>query len=226
MISFLFNGTVETGKPRLEAENVMKKIIKSVLFVFLFGLTSSPAIAQVEKCQDKEGKWHYGSGLGSVCENASEIKTVKTDNVVRQKSDSETSEEENLAKIELKMVGKNEHLTRDIDTVLAPHKTEQDVQNRFNNLKQKTENNIREKITTIQALNTQNKQLRIDKANSNDTEQKKIIDVKISENTNRISSLQEEVSQLNIELDQIEQRRNKVLLIFRQFKYKDKQKSN
>ena len=36
---------------------------------------------------------------------------------------------------------------------------------------------------------------------ANPKDRKKIIDVKISENTNRISSLQEEVSQLNIELN-------------------------
>jgi hypothetical protein len=204
---------------------LITKKIKITLIALALGVFSLPGSAQVEKCQDKDGKWHYGSGLGSVCENSSEIKSVKTDNISDFPDNSSNSyNEEELAKLELKVMGQDEYLEKDIDKILAPYKTAQDIQNRFDRLKASISSNIIEKTNFIRALNSRNKQLKINSTKEQDVDLRKTIDVKIESNSKRSNTFQSEISQLNDKLNQIEERRKKVVYLFNQFfDRKDKQ---
>lgn len=192
--------------------------IKIALIVLLFSLFSFPTMAKIEKCQDKDGKWHYGSGLGSECENSSGIKQVKeTVTTGTTALPRDTDDEGELAAIELKLVGQTEYLKSDIDKVLAGYETQQDVQRKYSALKSTTTNQVDEKLSLIRGLNSENKRLRIEKKNEVDVEKVKQIELKIADNTLRISTSQTDVSALNEKLDQIEQRRTKVLELFKQF---------
>ncbi len=175
----------------------------------------SSAHAKVQKCQDAQGKWHYGNNLNKVCKNEADIQAVKERVKTPASTQTENASEKELTRLELRVLNKTEYLISELRTILKPYTTEQDVENRFERLKTDTEAEIADKETFLEGL--QKKQQILSEDTSSNAGKSKLL---LTDNDLRIKSTEADIRQLNVQLEQIEQRRTKVVSLFRQFKDK------
>ncbi|MGH1428029.1 MAG: DUF4124 domain-containing protein [Arenicella sp.] len=202
-------------------------MIKKVLTISLtFLLVNSVSLAlpmaanaQVQKCRDAQGKWHYGNDLSNVCANEADIKQVKE----RVTSGSNTSSgisasESELTRLELKVLNRTEYRKSDLEKILAPYKTEKDVQQRFNRLRDQTTQQRDTQQKLADALQEKQQRLAAGREKQTSEAAVKEYSVKLADNKLRLDSSQAEIRELNKQLDQIEKRRAKVVSLFNQFK--------
>lgn len=194
---------------------MIKKTLTISLLLLLGQAIVFPVHAKVQKCQDSQGKWHYGNDLRNVCKNEANIKSVKERIKTPGATQNESVSEKELTRLELRVLNKTEYLTSELKKILAPYKTEQDVVNRFEQLKTTTSAAIAEKEVLLNGL--QKKQQSLSNGASQNPEKSKVL---IADNDLRIKSAEADIGQLNVKLEQVEQRRTKVVSLFRQFKDK------
>ena len=195
---------------------MIKKIISSSLLALVASTANLwvvlPANAQLQKCQDAQGKWHYGNDLRNVCKNENSIKSVK--NTVKSTSggQGESASEQELTRLELKILDTTEYLTSDLEKILSPYKTKQDVEKRFDRLKSVNTEEIGKKEQLIEGLKQKEILLKAGESTSNPQSS-----VELTETRQRIKSAEADLGKLQVQSGQIDQRRDKVLTIFDQF---------
>jgi len=176
-----------------------------------------PAHAQVQKCQDSQGKWHYGKNLRDICKNSADIKSVKERVKSGSTNQNESASDKELARLELKLLNETEYLKSDLKKVLTPYNSVEEVDVRFDRLKSNTDTEIEQKTEALEGL--QQKQQALESGTATQGEQNTILlaDIRL-----RIQSAETDLRQLNVKSSQIDQRRAKVILLFNQFKEKVK----
>ena len=174
-----------------------------------------PAHAKVQKCQDAQGKWHYGNNLEKVCKNEADIQAVRERVKTPASVQNDNTSENELARLELRVLDRTEYLKSELKTILAPYTTEQDVEDRFTRLSDSTSAELTQKEAVLEGL--QKKQQILTENKSSNPEKSKLL---IADNDLRIKSTEADIRQLNVKLEQIGQRRTKVISLFRQFKDK------
>ncbi len=202
-------------------------MIKKVLTISLtFILVNSVSLAlpmtanaQVQKCRDAQGKWHYGNDLSNVCANEADIKQVKE--VVTNGSNTSSgisASESELTRLELKVLNRTEYRKSDVEKIIAPYKTESDIQQRFNRLRDQTTQQRDTQQKLADAL--KDKQQRLAEGRDKQASEAAIkeYNVKLADNKLRLDSSEAEVRELDKQLEQIEKRRAKVVSLFNQFK--------
>ena len=170
----------------------------------------SQGFAKVQKCQDADGKWHYGNDLSGVCQNEAEIQSVVE--TVKAGSSSQVGSDDQLKQLEIQLLDQNEYLTSDLETALAPYNSVQDVETRFDQLKSQTTAELNEKETVLEGLQKKHALLLTEKETNTAN-----ADVLIADSELRIQNTEDEIEELTAELAQIEKRRAKMLTIFNQF---------
>lgn len=203
----------------------MRKKITLVIAIFAAPLVNmsfiAPLSAQVQKCQDAQGKWHYGKDLSGVCKNEGDIKSVKDRVKGGATSQGETANDQELARLELKVLNLTEYLNSDLKKLLAPYNTRQDVDARFDRLKTITTTEIQQKETIVEGLEKKQNAIKAGSALSQEKSTVELADISL-----RIKSNQADIRELNIKSTQIDQRRAKVLTLFDQFKARFRAESN
>ena len=201
---------------------IKKALTISLTFVLVNSISLAlpiSASAKVQKCRDAQGKWHYGNDLSKVCANEADIKQVKelVTSGTSPQSGINASESE-LTRLELKVLNRTEYRKSDLEKILAPYKTEKDVQQRFNKLRDRTTQQRDTQQKLADAL--QDKQQRLVAGRGKQTSEATVkeYNVKLADNKVRLDSTQSEIRELNKQLDQIEKRRAKVVSLFNQFK--------
>lgn len=174
-----------------------------------------PSHAQVQKCQDAQGKWHYGNDLSNVCKNSADIKSVKERVKTASSSQGESASDKELARLELKVLNETEYLNTDLKKILSPYKTIEDVGTRFDRLKLSTETELQQKTETLDGLQKKQSALQAEKATNPGKNTVLLADINL-----RIKSTEADLRQLNVKSSQIDQRRAKVITLFKQFKDK------
>lgn len=195
---------------------MIKKIISSS-FLVLFASTTNlsiiaPANAQLQKCQDAQGKWHYGNDLRDVCKNEDNIKSVRSNVKSPASSQGASASDQELARLELKVLETNEYLTSDLQKLLSPYKSKQEVEQRFERLKSTNTEEITKKEDLIEGLKQKEIILKAGESASNPQNS-----VQLSDTRQRIKSAEAELAELQTKSGQIDQRRAKMLKIYDQF---------
>ena len=195
---------------------MIKKIISSS-FLVLFASTTNlsviaPANAQLQKCQDAQGKWHYGNDLRGVCKNEDNIKSVRSNVKSPASSQGASASDQELARLELKVLETNEYLTSDLQKLLSPYKSKQEVEQRFERLKSTNTEEITKKEDLIEGLKQKEIILKAGESASNPQNS-----VQLSDTRQRIKSAEAELAELQTKSGQIDQRRAKMLKIYDQF---------
>jgi len=189
---------------------IKKSLIVPAVLITAQLFVSSATHAKVQKCQDAQGRWHYGNDLSGVCQDESKIQSVR--NSVKTAGGSEGSSSDELKQLELKLVDQNEYLTADLETVLAPYNSVDDVTKRYDQLKASTTTELSEKQMVLEGL--QQKQARLITEQETNADNAAVL---IADNELRIESTEKEIAELTKELDQIEKRREKMITLFNQF---------
>jgi len=136
----------------------------------------SPAYAQVKKCQDAQGKWHYGNDLRGVCKSEANIQSVKERVKTPASASSDNPSERELTRLELKVLNLTEYLTSDLKTILAPYSSEQDIENRFERLTEKATTELSAKEEMLAGLQKKQQVLESDKASNPEKSQVLLVD--------------------------------------------------
>ena len=171
-----------------------------------------PVNAQVQKCQDAKGKWHYGNDLRGICKNENNIKPVKGTVKNAAGGQAESASDQELARLELKVLDATEYLSEDIKKILSPYKTKQDVEKRFDRLKSSNTEEISKKEQLIEGLKQKEILLKAGQSTSNPQSS-----VELADTRQRIKSAEAGLGELQVKSGQIDQRRTKVLTLFDQF---------
>lgn len=171
-----------------------------------------PVNAQVQKCQDAKGKWHYGNDLRGICKNENNIKPVKGTVKNAAGGQAESASDQELARLELKVLDATEYLNEDIKKILSPYKTKQDVEKRFDRLKSSNTEEISKKEQLIEGLKQKEILLKAGQSTSNPQSS-----VELADTRQRIKSAEAGLGELQVKSGQIDQRRTKVLTLFDQF---------
>ena len=171
-----------------------------------------PVHAQVQKCQDAQGKWHYGNDLRGICKNSSDIKSVN--NTVKSVSSNQTESalDQELAQLELKVLDTTEYLNSDLKKILSPYNSKQDVEKRFDRLKSNTTAAIAEQMKTLEGLKVKENVIKSEGAASQQKNTVVLADLNL-----RIKAAEADLRNLTIKSEQIDKRRTKVLTLYDQF---------
>lgn len=121
------------------------KLLVSVSFFLAILLTSAPSWA-IKKCQDSEGKWHYGDTAVAECENA-KITTLTQRGFVKSEEDAPKTaeqiqaEEEEVALLEQE---REEKLAAEEEKrrILSIYETEEDIDRQRDNQVRSVQSNI------------------------------------------------------------------------------------
>ena len=121
--------------------------MSSILTVIFFAMLSSDSMAQkITKCQDKDGKWHYGSNNSYRCDNSSKITTLndrgmKVDEEAPVKTAEQLEKERLAAEEEKKRIEKETFDQAERDRILMVYQSQDDIQrsreNELRSLEQK-----------------------------------------------------------------------------------------
>ena len=195
---------------------MIKIIISSSLLILITSIANLsvvlPVNAQVQKCQDVQGKWHYGNDLRGVCKNESSIKSVKGTVKSTSIAQGESASDQELAKLELKVLDKTEYLNTDLEKILSPYKTKQDIDKRFARLKTSNTEEIVKKEQLIEGLRQKEILLKAGQSPNNPQNS-----VELADTRQRIKTAESDLGELQVKAGQIDQRRTKVLTLFDQF---------
>lgn len=195
---------------------MIKKIIATSMLLAVSQVTNFmlvlPAHAQVKKCQDAQGKWHYGNDLSKVCKTA-DVKSIRESVKTGSSGQGESASDKELTRLELKVLNQTEYLTSDLKKILTPYNSVEDVESRFDRLKSNTETDIQQKTEVLDGLQQKQNALQSDQSANPDKNKVLLADINL-----RIKSTEADLRQLNVKSSQIDQRRAKVILLFNQFK--------
>ena len=193
----------------------IKKYFKTVLLVENIGLvsvlavlllSSAPAHA-IKKCQDVDGKWHYGDVAVRACEN-SKVTTLSDKGFVKAQKDAPKSEAQleaqrvGLAELEAERL-RQEELENERSRILTVYESEADIDRQRESRLLSIDNNIAVHNSYIKSLKQhiafdQNK---IEKTTNVGI--KAQIEKKIAESQNSIAGSLKEISALNVKREEV-----------------------
>lgn len=195
--------------------NTFKLMISSSIAISIITANSAAFSSNISKCQDKDGKWHYGNGNLHLCSEKSKITTI-SDNGIRI---SQVPPVKTFAQIEAEKKEKKEAEAAlkkarkeriEKNRILMVYQTEEDIENdregKLKSLKQKRKQHEQ----YVYSLKKQSEQFDKKKAATKNVAVKKVFDTKkadvakkIEKSTKRIQSLDTDVIALNKEFDDI-----------------------
>ncbi|NND81261.1 MAG: hypothetical protein HKN50_02405 [Gammaproteobacteria bacterium] len=175
----------------------MKQIIASVTLLMLIG---SPAHA-IQKCQDSEGKWHYGDAAVEDCEN-SKITTLNNRGMVVETEAAPKSEEELAAERAAEQAAAEQAALAEAELeerrrILSIYETEKDIQRQLDNQINSVQSNIEVQKAHQRNLSTHISNYKTQLASTNSEASKQKL-------TQDIADAEEKIAVSNNELKELE----------------------
>lgn len=195
--------------------NEIKKYFRTMLLVKRIGfasallialLSSTPAHA-IKKCQDADGKWHYGDVAVRACQN-SKVTTLSDKGFVKAKKEAPKSEEQleaqrvGLAEIEAERL-RQEELESERSRILTVYESEADIDRQRESRLLSIDNNIAVHNSYIKSLkeHIDFDQRKIEKTTN--VAIKGDIEAKIAESQQSINDSKKEISILKVKRKEV-----------------------
>lgn len=197
--------------------NSMNIFIVAMMFMYLFVGTiaiASSASSKITKCQDAEGKWHYGTSNAYHCASSSKITTIDGKGVTiaqenALKTEEQLEEERKQKEVADALEAQKKFEEAERDRILMVYQSDEDVErsrlNQLNSLKQKKAQHE----SYIVSLEKQKEQLKKKKANTKNVVIRKnlddkaaLIDPKIEKSKQRIIEIGSQVEEVNKKFDE------------------------
>jgi len=170
--------------------------------VFISTLLMATPVHAIKKCQDADGKWHYGDVAVRACEN-SKVTTLSSKGFVKAEKKAPKSEEQleaekaGLAELEAERK-KQEELEKEKSRVLAVYESEDDIDRQRESRLVSIDNNIAVHNTYIDSLK---RHIAFDKKKLDSTKNAGVreqIYAKIEENEKNIKEYSKEIDGLKL----------------------------
>ena len=201
------------------------KYKKEFIFVvsLVFMLAGGVGNAAISKCQDANGKWHYGSSASQYCADSSEItkldkRGVKVGQVEAVKTEEQLQAERKQQEEQEKRIEQQQFEKAERERILMVYQSEDDIER----TKTKQINAIDQKISQhenyIIALNKNKEPLEQKKAATNSKKLITKLEGDIAEIDSKIAMSEQRIVELNAQKKEIEQKYDEDLATFQKYK--------
>ena len=177
----------------------MRVILKAKVITFFMILLGAGDAFAIQKCQDSQGKWHYGDNAEDICEN-SEVTTLTERGFVKDKLEAPKTEEEIAVEAALLEKKREEEQRKRIeleerDRVLSIYEEEADIERQRDNKLASVDGNIRVHKAYLKQMDA--KLLRLqEKAGVAKGKRKETIEMEILESQSRVKEFSTELKRL------------------------------
>jgi len=198
----------------------MAQFIKAMTCVALF--TASHTSHAVQKCQDADGKWHYGDIAVIECEN-SKITTLDDrgfieDEVARPKTDEELAEEAKAALDAEKEAERLREIEKNKQRILSIYETEADIDRHRDNQLDSVNGNIAVHKAFLKSQEERIKRAEQKKAVTKHLSAKKRLSEDIELVKGRIQTYQSALEKLLVQKEQIVERFTREKALYQRLK--------
>ncbi|MGH1427030.1 MAG: hypothetical protein ACRBEE_03760 [Arenicella sp.] len=178
---------------------------------------------KIKKCQDKDGKWHYGTNSDYRCADSSKITTLNKNGVrVKEVNAVKTQEEldaEKKAREEAKLNREKEEFEKiERDRILTVYQSEEDIERarveKLESLKRK----IEQHGTYLKALESNEKSLANKKKNTSNKALKAQYSKRIDELKPKAEASKKRVAELEKEKETVNEKYDNDLEVFKKYK--------